>query len=144
MQQYILPVQIRWSDLDANAHLRHSVYYDWGSYCRIAFLNEQGLSTTNMHELHIGPILFREEAIFKKEIRQEDKVTIDLKLVKARKDYSRFSIRHTIMKNKDTVAAVITVEGAWMDTVKRKLCTPPAIVATTYNAMPKSEDFEWI
>lgn len=56
MQQYILPVQIRWSDLDANAHLRHSVYYDWGSYCRIAFLNEQGLSTTNMHELHIGPI----------------------------------------------------------------------------------------
>lgn len=144
MQHYTKQVQIRWADLDANAHLRHSVYYDWGSFCRIEFLNEQGLSTTKMHELHIGPVLFREEAVFKREIRQEDRVTINLELVKARRDFSRFSIRHTIIKNEDTVAAVIIVEGAWMDTIRRKLCTPPGIIATTYDAMPKSSDFEWL
>ena len=27
---YTKPVEIRWSDLDPNFHLRHSVYYDYG------------------------------------------------------------------------------------------------------------------
>lgn len=144
MTDYTQQVQIRWADLDANAHVRHSVYYDWGSFCRIQFLNEQGLSTTKMQDLHIGPILFREEAIFKKEIRQDDYIVINLELLKARRDFSRFAIRHTIIKNENIVAAIITVEGAWMDTIKRKLCTPPHIVEATYNAMPRAADFEWL
>ena len=144
MKQYIKPVQIRWSDLDANAHLRHSVYYDWGAFCRIEFLLEQGLSATKMHELQIGPVLFREECIFRREIRQDDKVTINVELTKARKDFSRFSIRHTIIKNEDTVAAILNVDGAWMDTVRRKLSAPAELVIATYNAMPQSEDFEWL
>jgi acyl-CoA thioester hydrolase len=144
MAAFIKPVQIRWSDLDANAHLRHSVYYDWGAYCRIEFLLEHGLSTTKMHELHIGPVLFREECVFRREIRQEDEVTINLELTKARKDFSRFSMRHTVVKNGDTVAAIMNLDGAWMDTEKRKLATPPELVMHTYDAMPKSEDFEWL
>lgn len=144
MAAFITPVQIRWSDLDANAHLRHSVYYDWGAYCRIEFLLEHGLSTTKMHELQIGPVLFREECIFRREVRQEDQVTINVELTKARKDFSRFSMRHTIVKNGDTVAAIMNIDGAWMNTEKRKLTTPPELVVNTYDAMPKSEDFEWL
>jgi acyl-CoA thioester hydrolase len=140
---YIKQVQIRWSDLDVNAHLRHSVYYDWGAFCRIAFLQEHGLSAVKMQELQIGPVIFREECVFRREIRQGDDITIDLELTAARKDFSRFSIKHTIIKNKDTVAAIITIDGAWMDTVKRKLCTPPEIAITTHAAMPKAAGFEW-
>jgi acyl-CoA thioester hydrolase len=144
MATFIKQLQIRWSDLDANAHLRHSVYYDWGAYCRIEFLLEHGLSTTKMHELRIGPVLFREECVFRREIRQEDQLTINVELTKARKDFSRFSMRHTIVKNGDTVAAVMNLDGAWMDTEKRKLSTPPGLVVNTYDVMPKSEDFEWL
>ena len=144
MTEFIKPVQIRWSDLDANAHLRHSVYYDWGTYCRIEFLLEHGLSTTKMHELQIGPVLFREECVFRREIRQDDQVTINVVLTKARRDFSRFSMRHTIVKNGDTVAAMMNLDGAWMDTAKRKLAAPPELVVSTYDAMPKSEDFEWL
>ena len=144
LKPYILPVQIRWSDLDANAHLRHSVYYDWGAYVRIQFLKEQGLSTNKMQELQIGPVIFKEECIFRREILQEDAVTIDLELTKARKDFSRFSIRHTIMKNNNTLSAIINLDGAWIDTNKRKLTTPPELVYCTYEVMPKSEDFQWL
>lgn len=143
MATYIKPVEIRWSDLDVNAHLRHSVYYDWGAYCRIQFLFEHGLSTTKMQELHTGPIIFREECIFKKEIRQGDAVTINLELTKARKDFSRFSMRHTIVKNTKMISAVINLDGSWMDTVKRKLTIPPDVIIKTYAAMPKSDDFGW-
>ena len=92
------PVQIRWSDLDPNFHLRHSVYYDWGAYCRILFLNTHSLTADVMQQLHIGPIIFREECVFKKEIRLEDEITIDLQLTKSRKDFSRWSVRHHIVK----------------------------------------------
>lgn len=144
MEDFTKDIQVRWSDLDPNVHLRHSVYYDWGAFCRISFLDESSLSTEVMQSLQIGPILFREECIFKKEIRLGDKVTINLQLTKAKQDYSRWSIRHTVMKNGQTVAAIITVDGAWLDIAKRKLASPPVQVHDVFAAMPKSADFEWL
>src|SRR5215217_197557 len=102
------PVQIRWADIDANLHLRHSVYYDWGALCRIEFLNNHKLTIDVMSGLNIGPIIFREECFFKKEIKLEDKVTIDLVLTKAKKDFSRWTIKHQIIKGDNILCAVLT------------------------------------
>ncbi|HMH33921.1 MAG TPA: thioesterase family protein [Puia sp.] len=144
MQSFIKPVEIRWSDLDPNFHLRHSVYYDYGAYCRICFFEDHGLSTAKMQEIHFGPILFREEAVFRKEIRMGDVLTIDLQVTKSRKDYSRWSIRHQLMKNGDILSAVISVDGAWINTELRKLATPPPELTAVFEIMPKSEDFVWV
>ncbi len=97
-----------------------------------------------MQQLNFGPILFREECIFKKEIRFGDKVKTSLKLTKARRDYSRWSIRHDIIKNDDTVSAILTVDGAWLDTIKRKLAVPPVKVAETFLKMPMDTGFQWL
>ncbi len=144
MENFTKQIQIRWSDLDPNAHLRHSVYYDWGALCRIEFLYAHGLTTNLMQQLHFGPILFREECIFKKEIRLGDKVTIGLKLLKARQDYSRWTIQHDIIKNDDALSAILLVDGAWLDTNKRKLAIPPHEVSVTFSKMPLDENFQWL
>jgi len=144
MEPFSLDVQIRWSDLDPNFHLRHSVYYDWGAMCRVAFLNKYGLTAAVMLRLQLGPILFREECVFRKEVRSHDVVSIDLKLLRARADYSRWSIQHQIVKEGSIVSAVLTVDGAWMHTVQRKLATPPEEIHAVFSAMPKSETFEWL
>lgn len=144
MQPFSMEVQLRWSDLDPNFHMRHSVYYDWGALCRVMFLNKYGLTGQVMTRLQIGPILFREECVFRKEIRSGDVVSIDLKLLKARADFSRWSIQHRILKGNDIVSAVLTVDGAWMNTQLRKLSTPPEAVHSVFNEMPRSEVFEWI
>jgi acyl-CoA thioester hydrolase len=144
MENFIKEVQVRWSDLDPNGHLRHSVYYDWGALCRIDFLYEHGLTAGLMQQFHFGPILFREECVFRKEIRLGDKVMIGLKLLKARKDYSRWSIQHDIIKNDDVVSAILTVDGAWLDTVKRKLATPPQKIPDVFSKMPVDEGFHWL
>jgi acyl-CoA thioester hydrolase len=144
MNTFSKDIQVRWSDLDPNFHLRHSVYYDWGAFCRIEFLNQTGLSPDVMSMLNIGPILFREECVFRKEVRLGDAVHIDLQLIKGRKDYSRWGIRHHITKNEGTLCAVLTVEGAWMNTLQRKLISPPEEVHHVFEKMPKAEGFEWI
>lgn len=144
MKEFVKEVQVRWSDLDPNVHLRHSVYYDWGAFCRVAFFEEYQLSPEAMGRLQIGPILFREECLFRKEIRLGDKVTIDLQVVKAKRDYSWWTIQHIIKKNIDTIAAIITVDGAWLDVVRRKLGTPPQEVLSTFSEMPRKEDFQWV
>lgn len=144
MQTFTTSIQVRWSDLDPNIHLRHSVYYDWGALCRVNFLTAHGVTTELFQQLQIGPILFREECVFKREIRFGDPVTVSIELIKSKKDYSRWSIRHTFMKNENTVSAILTVDGAWIDVVKRKLAIPAAEVTKAFVEMPLAADFEWI
>ena len=144
MEKFIKQVQIRWADLDPNFHLRHSVYYDWGAFCRIEFLNDFGLTTAVMQASHFGPIIFREECVFKKEIRQGDAITIDLTLLKAKRNFSRWSIQHVIMKNESALAALLTVDGAWINTIERKLTVRPTVAEQVFSTMPANESFQWL
>ncbi len=144
MNDFSRPIQIRWSDLDPNFHLRHSVYYDWGAFCRVEFLNAYGLTAEVMQKLQFGPILFKEECVFRKEIKLGDEIKMNLQLIRARKDFSRWSIQHQIVKNGDVLCAVLTVDGAWMNIVQRKLTSPPEQVHDVFSKMPMAENFEWI
>jgi acyl-CoA thioester hydrolase len=144
MNQFTRKPEVRWADLDPNFHLRHSVYYDYGASCRVEFLNGQGITAQFMHRHQVGPILFREECVFKKEIRAGDELSINLTLLRARPDLSRWTIQHHIFKSGEILAAVITLEGAWMDLQKRKLTIPPGQVVTAFAAMPRENNFEWI
>jgi acyl-CoA thioester hydrolase len=73
-----------------------------------------------------------------------DRVSMDLQLLAARPDFSRWTIQHQLYKNKDTLAAILTVDGAFLDTRLRKLAVPPALAGETFGSMPKAEKFTWI
>ena len=137
-------VFLRWSDIDANYHLRHSVYYDFCAQHRIDILSEAGLTLAVMQQQHLGPVLFREECVFRKEIRFNDEVFVSTSIAKLKADASRFSIRHQLL-NSEKLFAVITVDGSWMDTKQRKLLHPvPQMITDTMNMLPKTDDFEMI
>ena len=106
VENFSREIQIRWADIDANRHLRHSAYYDYGATVRMMFFGENGLSTQKLEELQIGPISFREEAIFRREIRLEDKITVDVALVRATPNYGRWSFRHNFTKADGNLAAI--------------------------------------
>jgi acyl-CoA thioester hydrolase len=135
-------IQIRWADIDANRHLRHSVYYDYGASMRMHVLSSRGLTTKKLEEFMMGPILFREEAIFRREILLEDKIRITVELVKATEDYGRWSLRHHFYKEENTLAATLNIDGAWIDLNKRKLATPNEFVRNIFETFPKSSDFQ--
>ena len=139
--KYLKQVEIRWSDLDPNFHLRHSVYYDFGAYCRIAFLAEHGITLAVMLQHAIGPVLFREECSFKKEIKFGGSISVDLKLDRVSHDFSKWTMVHGIWKNNETLAATISIDGAWMNTSLRKITAPPELFKPAFEAIPKTDNF---
>jgi len=143
MEKFILPIQVRWSDIDQNRHLRHSAYYDYGATARIVLFSESGLPNSKLEELHIGPILFREEAIFRKEIKFEDKITIDIQVTKALPDFSRWSLCHHLYKEGNVLAATINMDGAWIDIIKRKLTIPDPFIQKIFDDFPRGDEFSW-
>jgi acyl-CoA thioester hydrolase len=141
MATFIAKAAIRWADIDPNFHVLHSKYYDYCANARMDILSQYGITMQLVQEEHIGPILFREECVFKRELKFGDDIEVRIKLLKATADFSRWSFVNEIWKNEDILAAVVTVDGAWMDTVKRKLAIPPDSFQKAFAAMPRSENF---
>lgn len=129
-------IHIRWSDLDPNFHVRHSAYYDWGAQQRINALNQLGLTMQVFQELRVGPILFREECVFRKEIKQQDVVSIELFMRSMNEDGSRWSMTHILTNQHGEMCATINIDGAWMDVSKRKLANPtPEVISKALQKM---------
>lgn len=142
MEQYSKKLEIRWADLDPNFHVLHSKYYDFGAYCRMAFLTEHGITPAVMIENKIGPVIFREECIFKREIKFGDELEVFLKLSKCNEDASRWSMVHELWINGNILAALITIDGAWIDTNIRKIVKPPEVYTNGIKLIPKTADFD--
>lgn len=134
---------IRWADVDANQHLRHSAYSDYAAQTRVLALEKMGISFRTMAGMGIGPILFREELLYKNEVPINGKILVTCDLVSARKDASRWSLQHKVYREDKELAAIINVDGAWLDTRKRKLANLSQEMIDMFLALPKEETFRW-
>lgn len=132
---------VLWSQIDANMHLRHSAYADFAAQARLMVLNSMGFDAKLLAKEKIGPILFREELIYLREIGLNDKVTVTCALTKCRKDGSRWSFTQDIIRGDGVKAAQVNTDGAWIDTEKRKLSALPEALLSRFKGIPKSENF---
>ena len=137
---YAVPIGLRWADLDPNAHVRHSVYYDWGAMARIAFLEQQGVGLAWMARNAIGPVLFREEARFLRELRFGDQLHIDVRLAAASPDGRKWRMLHRILRGAE-LTATVEVDGAWIDLRARKIVVPPEDLVRAFDGLGRTEDF---
>jgi hypothetical protein len=91
MPSYESRCEVRWADLDPNGHVRHTVFMDWATQCRVAVLASAGLTPRRFQELGMGPVLFREEADYLREVDAGDQITVALELVGASADWKHFA-----------------------------------------------------
>ncbi len=143
LKEFKRPLHIRWSDLDPNGHVRHSVYYDFAAQLRTELFIANDIRVEEMASYGIGPILFEEKASFKRELHFGDQLTMVAAIVGLRKDYSRFAFIHEIWRG-DTLCATVEVLGAWIDLSARKLTLPPAKFIAKFENFPLHENFEWM
>lgn len=136
--------QVLWSQLDPNMHLRHSAYADFGAQARSNMLNKLGLSLQAFSKYSIGPILFREELVYYREIGIDERVYVTVELLKLNLLNDRFSFRHEVFKENGVKSATIIVDGAWMNLKERKLTQVPSDWHSILQRIPRAEDYEEI
>lgn len=141
MPVYEKTFTVRWADMDPNVHMRHSAYTDYAAQVRLDFLADQGFSMRRFAELNLGPILFREDTRFLKEVSISETIRVTAELGGLNADGSRWRIVHTIYKADGRMAATVTVDGAWLDLRLRKLTVPPADMVTAFQHITRHETY---
>lgn len=125
MENYEKTIEVRWVDVDANRHMRHSAYYDFGAHVRMSYFHDNGFGIDELNQLKIGPVLFKEECSFIREVLPNEKLVVNVLRGEMSEDGSRWVLHHEFKNLKEEKIAHITVKGAWMDLEKRKLSQPP-------------------
>jgi len=133
--------QVLWAQIDANQHMRHSAYADLAAQSRLNMLKKAGLDLARLLDYKIGPVLFKEELFYLREIVLGDFVKVTCEVTKSRRDGSRWTIRHEIYRSDGIKAAIINAEGAWINTEKRKLTLLPAELSSLFLDSPRSADY---
>ncbi len=141
---YQVEFTTKWSDFDPNKHMRHTAYNDYAAEVRVRYFKSMGFSIQDFIDMQVGPILFKEETSFLKEIRMGEDLIVTAQLKASSANGERWKLRHEICNTKGKVAAIVEVYGAWMDLTKRKLCGLPKEVENPFTLLKKTEDFEEI
>ncbi len=142
MAPFTKTLELRWSDVDQNGHVRHSIYSDLGAEARIAWLSEGGFPWQRFVSLGLGPVLLREELEFRREISLGDRVAVDVRAAGLSPDGARWKLAHDLTRSDGTLAARITVLGGWLDHASRRLVPPPAELLAIFGHTDRTSDFE--
>jgi len=141
---YKIKFHTKWSDFDANKHMRHTAYNDYAAESRLRFLKENGFGVDVMVKNNIGPILFSDTIIYRREILLGEDIEIEIFLEASSKQGERFKIMHHIYREDGVLAATISAYLAWIDSSKRKLTKPPVSFLNTIEHIEKLPNFEEI
>ena len=141
---FSITFKTRWSDFDANKHMRHTAYNDYAAEVRTRYFKSQGISIEDFAKENLGPILFKEETSFYKEIHIGEDISVNLTLKGISTNIERWKLEHQIFNEAGKLSAQINVYGAWIDLQKRKLTTPSEKFKKLFSELEKTTDFEEI
>jgi acyl-CoA thioester hydrolase len=142
MPSYARTFELRWSDGDANGHIRHSVYAELGAETRIGWLAERGFPWKRLEELGVSLVLLREELSYRREIGIGERVRLDLRILGLSPDAARWKIVHDLTREDGSLAAQIVASGGWIDLGRRRLVAPPAEIAAVLLEAERAQGFE--
>ncbi len=138
----VFKTKVLWSQIDPNLHLRHSAYADIAASARLELLNVGGFSLEMLAHEKFGPILFKEELVYYKEILGVQELTVKTYLKKVERAFSKWSMVSEIYREDGELSCVVTVEGAWIDLKIRKVASLPEKFRVAFMEVPKTNDFE--
>ena len=136
-------LEVIWANLDANRHMRNTAYSEFATHGRIDYFNRHGYSLDVLGEEGIGPVLLKEEVVYFREVKMQEKLRITVALKRSTKDYDRYTITQDILKENGKKAARVEIHGAWMNLDTRQLVAPPQqLVEKVILTIPKTKDYE--
>ena len=141
---YTKQFEIRWSDVDANRHLRNSAYIDYMSHTRMGFLMENGLDQKHLSKYNLGPVAFYEHMYYFREAFPGKPVNVSLQLKGISEDGMYFQFLHNFYDENGKNFARCEMMGGWIDLKERKLVGLPKELFDNFEALEKTDDFKII
>jgi acyl-CoA thioester hydrolase len=142
VDRYAKSYIVRWSDCDANGHLRNTGYSEYAIEVRLAYLAEHGFGLAEMRQQGIGPVLLREEIDYLRECHLGEELTCTFTVLGLSPDGARFKVAHELWKQNGKQAARIVLQGGWLDTKLRRLSAPPDALREAFEKAPRGGPFE--
>ena len=140
MDAYAKRFEVRWSDLDMNRHMRNTAYAEYAIDVRVCFLRDHGFGFAEFGRRGIGPVILREEASYTREVLAGDTIEVDFRVAGLASDGSRWRVEHRVLRGDGKTAAVLRVEGVWMDLgTRRPVPPPPELLEALRRASPTSD-----
>lgn len=136
--------EIRWSDVDANAHLANSAYTNFMSHTRMAFFAEYGFSMPEIKKHNIGPVVFYEHIYYFKESFLGAPITVTIEVSGISEDGMLFMFEHNFYDTEGNNLAHCEMQGGWIDLKARKLTGLPESLLELAHKFPKSESFKML
>ena len=141
---YSKEFEIRWSDVDANRHLRNSGYIDFMSHTRMSFFSDKGFGQLELAKLDIGPIALSEHMYYFKEVFPGKPIRVTLQLKGISEDGMFFEFLHDFYDSQGKNVARCEMVGAWICLKERKLRGLPQALFSYLEGMEKTSDFKTI
>jgi acyl-CoA thioester hydrolase len=133
---------VRWSDLDANRHLRNTAFSEYATHTRLRMLQVHGFSQQSFETLRFGPVLFREDIRYRREVVFGDHVTVNVLIAGLSPDGSHWRVRQEVRREDGSEAAVLLIDGAWLDLDARRLTVPTPELVDILGRLPRTREFE--
>jgi len=141
---YVQRFRVSWGHVDGNAHMANTAFLDRAADTRLLFFAEHGFPAARFLAERIGPVIGREELVYRKELRLLDEFTVNLEMVGLSPDGVRFALSNTFLNGTGELAAVVTSEGVWFDLERRRPRPPPPELDAVQREMPRGEHFKEI
>lgn len=115
-------VAVRGYECDANGHVNHAVYHQYGEHARTEAIRALGIEIADLTAAGIGPIILETSVRFLAELRAGDEVDIVLDL---RFGEGKTFRMDTELRRGDVVVATITGTMGLLDHTTRRLVADP-------------------
>lgn len=134
--------RVRWSDLDANRHVRNTIFSEFATHTRFRLLEAHGFPQTRFESLRFGPVMFREEIRYRRELLFGEEAAVNVLFAGLSEDGSRWRVHQEVTRTDGKQCAILTIDGAWIHLDSRKLVAPPRELLGLLRSLPRTSDFE--
>ena len=130
-----------WGTMDFNGHMANTAYLNLAADVRMAFFAEHGFPPSEFRKLALGPVIWKEELEYFREVGLHDSVTVTYALLAMSAEGARFVVENEIWSAAGERAATVRSTGGWLDLRTRKLVAPPPDLLAAFAKVPRAHGF---
>lgn len=134
--------EVRWADLDGNRHVRNTAFSEYATHTRFRLLASHDFDQARLESLRFGPVMMREEIRYRREVLFGDALVVNVRCAGLSPDSSQWRVHQEVLRSDGREAAVLTIQGGWIDLDSRKPIIPPAELASVLQTLPRTRDYE--